>query len=116
MQTNDLGMDEFAEFCKLIGVEPYISVNAGLGDAHSAAEQVEYMNGSANTHMGALRAKNGHAEPYGVKFWNIGNEPWGSWQIGRTDTKYFMQKHNDFATRHAQGRSLDCADCLRRNA
>ena len=97
MQTNDLGMDEFAEFCKLIGVEPYISVNAGLGDAHSAAEQVEYMNGAATTHMGALRAKNGHAEPYRVKFWNIGNEPWGPWQIGRTDTKYFMQKHNDFA-------------------
>jgi alpha-N-arabinofuranosidase len=97
MQTNDLGMDEFAEFCKLIGVEPYISVNAGLGDAHSAAEQVEYMNGSVNTRMGAIRAKNGHAEPYRVKFWNIGNEPWGPWQIGRTDTKYFMQKHNDFA-------------------
>jgi alpha-N-arabinofuranosidase len=97
MQTNDLGMDEFAEFCKLIGVEPYISVNAGLGDAHSAAEQVEYMNGPVNTHMGALRAKNGHADPYRVKFWNIGNEPWGPWQIGRTDTPYFMQKHNDFA-------------------
>ncbi|HTB97477.1 MAG TPA: hypothetical protein VK716_10750 [Terracidiphilus sp.] len=97
MQTNDLGMDEFAEFCKLIGVEPYISVNAGLGDAHSAAEQVEYMNGSAGTRMGALRAKNGHPDPYRVKFWNIGNEPWGPWQIGRTDTKYFMQKHNDFA-------------------
>ena len=97
MQTNDLGMDEFAEFCRLIGVEPYISVNAGLGDAHSAAEQVEYMNGAANTHMGALRARNDHPEPYRVKFWNIGNEPWGVWQIGRTDTKYFMQKHNDFA-------------------
>ena len=97
MQTNDLGMDEFLEFCKLIGVEPYISVNAGLGDAHSAAEQVEYMNGASSTHMGALRAKNGHTEPYHVKFWNIGNEPWGPWQIGRTDTKYFMQKHNDFA-------------------
>jgi alpha-N-arabinofuranosidase len=47
--------------------------------------------------MGALRAKNGHAEPYRVKLWNIGNEPWGPWQIGRTDTPYFMQKHNDFA-------------------
>lgn len=97
MQTNDLGMDEFAEFCKLIGVEPYISVNAGLGDAHSAAEQVEYMNGAATSHMGAQRAANGHPEPYHVKFWNIGNEPWGSWQIGRTDVPYFMQKHNDFA-------------------
>lgn len=97
MQTNDLGMDEFMTFCKLIGVEPYISVNAGLGDSHSAAEEVEYINGSVTTHMGAQRAKNGHPEPYRVKFWNIGNEPWGSWQIGRTDLKYFMQKHNEFA-------------------
>lgn len=97
MQTNDIGPDEFAEFCKLIGVEPYISVNAGLGDAHSAAQEVEYMNGATTSPMGALRAKNGHAAPYRVRFWNIGNEPWGSWQIGRTDLKYFMLKHNDFA-------------------
>jgi alpha-L-arabinofuranosidase len=97
MQPNDLGMDEFMTFCKLIGVEAYISVNAGLGDSHSAAQEVEYMNGSASTPMGALRAKNGHPEPYAIKFWNIGNEPWGSWQIGRTDTKYFMQKHTEFA-------------------
>ena len=97
MQTNDLGPDEFADFCRLIGVEPYISVNAGLGDAHSAAQEVEYMNGRVTTPMGALRAKNGHPEPYHVKFWNIGNEPWGAWQIGRTDLKYFMLKHNEFA-------------------
>ena len=97
MQPNDLGMDEFMNFCRLIGVEAYISVNAGLGDSHSAAEQVEYMNGSVHTPMGALRAKNGNPEPYHIKFWNIGNEPWGSWQIGRTDTKYFMMKHNEFA-------------------
>ncbi len=97
MQTNDLGLDEFMTLCKLIDVEPYISVNAGFGDSHSAAEEVEYMNGSAQTHMGAQRAKNGHPEPYHVKFWNIGNEPWGSWQLGRTDMKYFMLKHNEFA-------------------
>jgi alpha-N-arabinofuranosidase len=97
MQSNDLGLDEFMTLCKLIGVEPYISVNAGFGDSHSAAEEVEYMNGSVNTHMGAERARNGHPEPYHVKFWNIGNEPWGSWQLGRTDSKYFMLKHNEFA-------------------
>jgi len=97
MQTNDLGLDEFMTLCKLINVDPYISVNAGFGDSHSAAEEVEYMNGSVNTHMGAQRAKNGHPEPYHVKLWNIGNEPWGSWQLGRTDLKYFMLKHNEFA-------------------
>jgi alpha-L-arabinofuranosidase len=97
MQTNDVGMDEFMTFCKLIGVEPYITVNAGFGDAHSAAEEVEYINGATNTPMGAMRARNGHPEPYHVKFWNIGNEPYGQWQLGRTDLKYYLLKHNEFA-------------------
>ncbi len=97
MQTNDVGLDELMTFCKLIGVEPYITVNAGLGDAHSAAEEVEYMNGSVDTRLGAMRARNGHPEPYHVKFWDIGNEPYGEWQIGRTDLRYFVLKTNDFA-------------------
>lgn len=97
MQTNDVGMDEFMTLCKLIDVEPYITVNAGFGDAHSAAEEVEYMNGSINTRLGSERARNGHPEPYHVKFWNIGNEPYGAWQLGRTDLKYYVLKHNEFA-------------------
>ena len=97
MQTNDVGMDEFMTFCNLIGVEPYITVNAGFGDAHSAAEEVEYMNGAATSPMGAMRARNGHPQPYRVKFWNVGNEPYGQWQLGRTDLKYYLLKHNEFA-------------------
>jgi alpha-N-arabinofuranosidase len=97
MQTNDVGMDELMTFCKLIDVEPYITVNAGFGDAHSAAEEVQYMNGAVSTPMGAMRAQNGHPEPYHVKFWNIGNEPYGQWQLGRTDLKYYLLKHNEFA-------------------
>jgi alpha-L-arabinofuranosidase len=97
MQSNDIGPDEDMELTKLLGVTPYISVNAGFGDAHSAAQEVEYLNGSVNTPMGAWRAKNGHPEPYDVKFWNIGNEPWGSWQLGKTDLNYYVLKHNEFA-------------------
>lgn len=97
MQTNDVGMDEFMALCTLIGVEPYITVNAGFGGARAAAEEVEYINGSAKTPMGGWRAKNGHPEPYHVTFWNIGNEPYGSWQLGHTDLKYYVLKHNEFA-------------------
>jgi alpha-N-arabinofuranosidase len=97
MQVNDVGMDEFMTLCKLIDVDPYVTVNAGLGDAHSAGEEVEYLNGTANTYWGAIRAKNGHPEPYRIKYWNIGNEPWGTFQIGYTDLKYFVIKNNDFA-------------------
>lgn len=97
MQPNDIGMDEWLDLTRIIGVEPYVTVNAGLGDANSAAEEVEYLNGPATSPWGARRAANGHPEPYGVKFWNIGNEPYGWWQIGKTSLEYFMIKHNAFA-------------------
>jgi alpha-N-arabinofuranosidase len=97
MQTNDVGMDEFMTLCKLIDTEPYITVNAGFGDAHSAAEEVEYVNGSIHSRLGVERARNGHPEPYHIKYWDIGNEPYGVWQLGRTDLKYYVLKHNDFA-------------------
>lgn len=98
MQPNDLGMDEYMELTRIIGVEPYVTVNAGLGDSHSAAEEVEYLNGPSTSEWGAKRAANGHPAPYGVKFWNIGNEPYGWWQIGKITLDYFMIKHNEFAT------------------
>lgn len=97
MQPNDLGMDEWMKLTQILGVDPYVTVNAGLGDAHSAAEEVEYLNGPATSEWGAKRAANGHPEPYAVKYWNIGNEPYGWWQIGRTTLDYFMIKHNRFA-------------------
>ncbi|HVI99332.1 MAG TPA: alpha-L-arabinofuranosidase C-terminal domain-containing protein [Sphingomonas sp.] len=97
MQANDFGMDEWLNLTRLIGVEPYVTVNAGLGDANSAAEEVEYLNGPATSEWGAKRAANGHPEPYRIRFWNIGNEPYGWWQIGRTTLDYFMLKHNRFA-------------------
>ncbi|MDV6330996.1 alpha-N-arabinofuranosidase [Asticcacaulis sp. 201] len=99
MQTNDIGMDEYMTLCALIGTEPYVTVNAGLGDANSAAEEVEYLNGPATSYWGGKRAKNGHAAPYGIKYWNIGNEPYGDWQIGKTSLEYYTLKHIDFAQR-----------------
>jgi alpha-N-arabinofuranosidase len=104
MQPNDVGMDEYMELTRIIGVEPYVTVNAGLGDSNSAAEEVEYMNAPPTSEWGAKRAANGHPEPYRVRFWNIGNEPYGWWQIGKTTLDYFMIKHNEFA---AAMRSVD---------
>jgi alpha-N-arabinofuranosidase len=97
LQPNDVGMDEFLTLCRLLSVEPYITVNAGFGDAWSAAQQVEYANGAATTPMGRLRAANGHPEPYSVKYWGIGNEMWGSWQFGYMPLDQFVVKHNMFA-------------------
>jgi len=97
VQPNDVGTDEFMMLCRLLDVEPYITVNAGFGDARSAAEYVEYANGAATTTMGKLRAANGHPQPYGVKFWGIGNEMWGDWSWGVMPLAQFELKHNMFA-------------------
>ncbi|WP_321470098.1 alpha-N-arabinofuranosidase [uncultured Paludibaculum sp.] len=96
METNDMGIDDFMTFCRLLNAEPYIAVNTGLGDAHSAAEQVEYVNGPATSPMGKLRAANGHPAPYGVKIWGIGNEMYGPWQWGHMDVTQYPDKHNLF--------------------
>jgi alpha-N-arabinofuranosidase len=97
MQPNDVGTDEFLTLCRLLDVEPYITVNAGFGDAWSAAELVEYTNGAPTTPMGKWRAANGHPKPYNVKFWGIGNEPWGDYQMGAMSVEQFELKHNLFA-------------------
>ena len=97
VQPNDVGTDEFLTLCRLLGVDPYITVNAGFGDAWSARELVEYTNGAATTPMGKWRAANGHPEPYHVKFWGVGNEPWGDYQMGSMSLPQFELKHNLFA-------------------
>jgi alpha-N-arabinofuranosidase len=98
VQPNDVGTDEFMKFCKLVDVEPYITVSAGFGDAWSAKDYVEYCNSGAGTPMGRQRAINGHREPYHVKFWGIGNESWGfSYQFGAMKLAQYEYKHNAFA-------------------
>jgi alpha-N-arabinofuranosidase len=97
IQPNDVGTDEFLTLSRLLDVEPYITVNAGFGDAWSAKEMVEYVNGSTDTRMGKMRAENGHPKPYNVKFWGVGNEAWGSWQMGAMSLDQFVIKHNLFA-------------------
>jgi len=97
VEHNDVGIHEFMDFCRILGTEPYIAVNAGLGDSRQASEEVEYCNGSAETPMGRLRAANGHAEPWHVKWWSIGNEMYGDWQLGHMSTDDFVKKHNAFA-------------------
>jgi len=97
VQPNDVGTDEFLTLCRLLGVDPYITVNAGFGDAWSARELVEYTNRAATTPMGKWRAANGHPAPYHVQWWGVGNEPWGDYQMGSMSLPQFELKHNLFA-------------------
>jgi alpha-N-arabinofuranosidase len=116
VQPNDVGTDEFMTLCRLLGVDAYITVNAGFGDAWSAAQLVEYVNGAATTPMGRWRAANGHPQPYNVKLWGVGNEPWGDWQLGHTSVEQFAAETRPVRQGHAQGGSDDQADRRRSHA
>ncbi len=94
IEHNDFGTHEFLDFCKLVNTEPLIVVNTGFGDAHSAAEWVEYVNGKASTNMGKKRADNGRKDPWKVAWWGIGNEMFGSWQLGYMALDQYTIKHN----------------------
>ncbi len=97
IEHNDFGIHEFIAFCEGIGAEPYIAVNSGLGTVEDAREEVEYVNGSADTPMGQWRARNGEPEPWCVKWWSIGNEMYGDWQLGHMPLEEYVKKHNTFA-------------------
>ena len=96
VESNDMGTDEYLTWCRLLGSEPYLVVNTGFGDAYSAAQWVEYVNGAESTPMGRLRAKNGHPAPYGVVYWGVGNEGYGEWQLGHMSSEHYVLKHNYF--------------------
>ncbi|MDH7481170.1 MAG: alpha-L-arabinofuranosidase C-terminal domain-containing protein [Armatimonadota bacterium] len=95
-EPNHVGTDEHLALCRLLGCEPLICINAGNGTPEEAAQWVEYCNGGLDTELGKLRAKNGHPEPYGVKYWEIGNELYGSWQIGNCTPEEYAERYRRF--------------------
>jgi len=96
VEDNDFGLDEFMAFCAAVGTEPYIAVNTGLGSVESAADEVEYATGSSHTPRGAERARNGHAKPYAVRWWGVGNEMYGDWQLGNVSVERYAIRHDAF--------------------
>lgn len=95
-ESNRVGTDEFLTFCELIGTEPLLVVNDGSGSAEEAARWVSYCNSPVETEQGARRAANGHPAPYNVKYWGIGNEVWGPWQIGTTNAQAYARRASRF--------------------
>ncbi len=94
VESNDVGLHEYLAFCRLLGAEPYIAANTGAGTPEQAGEEVQYCNGSAETPLGKLRAQNGEAAPFRVRYWSAGNEMYGKWQIGHMPLADYVRKHN----------------------
>lgn len=79
---NSFGTDEYIKLCRKLECEPYICTNAGTGTAEEMSDWVEYCNLEQEGQYAKWRIENGHSEPYNVKYWSIGNENYGFWEIG----------------------------------
>ena len=94
VEPNSFGTDEFMDFVGQIGADAYISANVGSGTRQESAEWLEYLT-AEQTALGNERAANGHAAPYKVAFWGIGNESWGCG--GSMSAEHYVEEMKMFA-------------------
>ena len=80
-ETNEFGTNEFIDWCRAAEIEPMLAVNLGTRGADAARNMVEYCNHPGGTAFSDLRRKHGWERPHDVKFWCLGNEMDGPWQM-----------------------------------
>lgn len=92
LEPNTFGTNEFMEFVRQVGAEPYFTVNMGTGTIEEAQEWVVYTNIDEGPYPAELRRQHGYPEPYGIKYWSLGNEMDGFWQIGHLSAEDYTKK------------------------
>ena len=97
IESNHFGTDEFVTWCRAVDSEPYLVVNAGDGDMREARDWVEYCNSAADSALANMRRANGFDAPHKVKYWGIGNEVDGEWQIGHKTPEEYARTYKEFA-------------------
>ncbi|HZT42574.1 MAG TPA: alpha-L-arabinofuranosidase C-terminal domain-containing protein [Chthonomonadaceae bacterium] len=78
LQPTGPGLEEIVQLIRDVDAEPLICVRVTGRTPQDAADEVQYFNGASDTPMGALRARNGHPEPYHIRYWQVGNELGGA--------------------------------------
>ncbi len=97
LETNEFGTNEFIKYAKKLGTEPYFAVNLGTGTIEEARRWVEYCNVKEGPYYAELRKKHGYPEPYNVKYWSLGNEMDGFWQMGHLNAEDYSKKAREAA-------------------
>jgi len=97
LESNRFGTNEFMEYAREIGTEPYFSVNMGTGTIEEAQQWVEYCNVKEGPYYAELRKKHGYPEPYNIKYWSLGNEMDGFWQMGHLNAEDYAKKAREAA-------------------
>jgi alpha-N-arabinofuranosidase len=82
LESNQVGLDEFARWLELTGAELMLAVNLGTRGILPALDLLEYANHPSGTALSDLRIANGTPQPHNVRMWCLGNEMDGPWQQG----------------------------------
>jgi alpha-N-arabinofuranosidase len=104
LETNQFGTDDFIDWARAVGTEPLLGFNLGTGTSEMAVAYIEYCNFPAGTKWSDLRRSNGYEQPHKVKYWCLGNEMDGPWQIGVLTAREYGRKARDIAQ---QARVID---------
>jgi alpha-N-arabinofuranosidase len=97
LETNQFGTNEFITWARQAGTEPLFGLNFGTASAEDAAALVEYCNVAKGTKWSELRRSHGYEQPHDVKYWCLGNEMDGPWQIGHMPASDYGKKATDAA-------------------
>jgi alpha-N-arabinofuranosidase len=95
-ENNHFGTHEFMELCRQLDTEPVICGNLGSGTVQEMSQWVEYLNSDNISPMTDLRKANGREEPWGVKYWGLGNENWGCG--GNMTAEYYANEMKRYST------------------
>ncbi|SHI82185.1 alpha-N-arabinofuranosidase [Tangfeifania diversioriginum] len=95
-ENNHFGTHEFLELCNQLDTEPVICGNLGSGTVQEMSQWVEYLNSGNISPMTDLRKSNGREEPWGVKYWGVGNENWGCG--GNMTAEYYANEMKRYST------------------
>jgi alpha-L-arabinofuranosidase len=97
IESNQFGTNEFVEWCGMVGAEPLLGMNFGTGSVEMAIAYVEYCNLDRGTRWSELRRAHGYDRPHNVRYWCLGNEMDGPWQIGQLQAREYGRKARDAA-------------------
>ena len=97
VETNQVGLNEFADWTKKANSEVMMAVNLGTRGVQEAMEILEYANMDQGTHFSELRKQHGWEKPHGIKLWCLGNEMDGPWQIGHKTADEYGRLANEAA-------------------
>jgi len=92
LEPNTIGTNEFIQLCRTLNCEPMMALNLGSAAVEDSVQLVEYCNASTDHPLGQLRASHGYPEPHDVRYWCLGNEMDGPWQIGHLDAPAYAEK------------------------